>query len=84
MCKPIPQYALFKLRCQNKLITLPINDQNKGMTSEVGPQVNTLVRIQTHYISVGKCKEMNPNTPKWVLILGVGVLWASQIFGTRF
>jgi hypothetical protein len=75
---------MFYLNCvvNNKLITLPINEQNKGMTSEVGHEGG--LGFEHAPISVGKCKEMNPNTPKWVLILGVGVLWASQIFGTRF
>jgi hypothetical protein len=83
MRKPIPQYVLFKLHCHNKLITLPINDQSKGIKSEVGHEGG--LGFKPTPINVGKCKEMNPNTQKkWVLILGIGVLWASQIFGTRF
>jgi hypothetical protein len=30
--------------------------------------------------SVGKCEGMNPHTPKWTPILGVGVPIDSQIF----
>jgi hypothetical protein len=62
MCKPIPQRALFKLCCHNKLITLLINDESKGMTSEVGHEGG--LGFKHTPIIVGKCKEMNPNTPK--------------------
>jgi len=38
-------------------------------------------RITFHgFISVGKCEGMNPHTPKWAPILGVGVPMDSQIF----
>jgi len=30
--------------------------------------------------NVGECERINPQTPKWVPILGVGVLMDSQIF----
>jgi hypothetical protein len=30
--------------------------------------------------NVGECEGMNPHTPKWAPILGVGVLMDSQIF----
>jgi len=53
------------------------------MTSEVGHEGG--LGFKHTPISVGKCKEMNPNIPKkWILNLGIRVLWASQNFGTRF
>jgi len=53
------------------------------MTSEVGHEGR--LGFKHIPINVGKCKEMNPNIPKkWILNLGIGILWAFQIFGTRF
>jgi hypothetical protein len=53
------------------------------MTSEVGQEGR--LGFKHIPINVGKCKEMNPNIPKkWILNLGIGVLWAFQNFGTRF
>jgi hypothetical protein len=38
-------------------------------------------RVTFHALgSLGKCEGMNPHTPKWVLILGVGVPMDSWIF----
>jgi len=34
-------------------------------------------------MNVGRCEGMNPHTPKWVLILGVGGPMDSQIFRER-
>jgi len=34
--------------------------------------------------SVGECEGMNPHTPKWAPILGVGISMDSQIFRDQF
>jgi len=42
--------------------------------------VSNLKHIPT---SVGKCKEANPNIPKWIPILNVQVLQVYQSFNTN-
>jgi hypothetical protein len=62
--------------------SLELATKAKGMESW-RPKVQLGSPIHTPK-NVGKCEGMNPHTPKWVPILGVGVSMDIRIFKKQF
>jgi hypothetical protein len=71
---------LLEFTCHNPNLGLVIKARACKVASQEG-----IMGITSHaHGSAKECEGMNPHTPKWIIILGVGVLMDSQIFRGQF